>query len=82
MIFWQIYSTVCRVATILQTRYTASGFWLAGLRLFEEAESLVTESSQKEHLKKCIARAREHLHDVENEVPASNRPTGINNTSN
>nr|CAD1825051.1 unnamed protein product [Ananas comosus var. bracteatus] len=70
-----IYSTVCRVATILQTRYTASGFWLAGLRLFEEAESLVTESSQKEHLKKCIARAREHLHDVENEVPASNRPT-------
>ncbi|XP_008797364.1 E3 ubiquitin-protein ligase AIP2 [Phoenix dactylifera] len=68
-----IYSTICRVATVLQTRYTATGFWLAGLRLFEEAEGLVTESSEKEHMKKCIARAREHLHEMESEIPVSNR---------
>lgn len=70
---------VCRVATILQTRYTAPGFWLAGLRLFEDAERLVTESSQKEHLKMCIARAHEHLQDEENrpEVPVSNARRGI-----
>ncbi|KAJ8621278.1 hypothetical protein MRB53_029807 [Persea americana] len=73
-----IYSVVCRVATILQTRYTAPGFWLAGLRLFEDAERLVTESSQKEHLKMCIARAHEHLQDEENrpEVPVSNARRG------
>ncbi|MQM22940.1 hypothetical protein Taro_055998, partial [Colocasia esculenta] len=61
-----IYSAVCRVATILRSRYTAPGFWLAGLRLFEEAECLVTEASEKMHLKACIARAREQLHEVEN----------------
>uniref|UniRef100_A0A6N2L146 Uncharacterized protein n=1 Tax=Salix viminalis TaxID=40686 RepID=A0A6N2L146_SALVM len=29
-----IYSVVCRVATVLKTRYTSPGFWLAGY-LFE-----------------------------------------------
>ncbi|RVX17500.1 E3 ubiquitin-protein ligase AIP2 [Vitis vinifera] len=37
--FIWFYSVVCRVATILRTTYTAPGFWLAGLRLFEQAES-------------------------------------------
>lgn len=69
-----IYSTVCRVATLLQTRYTAPGFWLAGLRLFEQAEAMMSESSQKEHLKKCTNRAREHLVDVETEVPGPRQP--------
>lgn len=69
-----IYSTVCRVATVLQSRYTAPGFWLAGLRLFVLVEGMISEKSQKEHLNKCIARAREHLHDVENEVPAPRQP--------
>lgn len=68
-----MYSTVCRVATVLQTRYTAAGFWLAGLRLFEQLLGLVSESSEKEYLKKCIARAQEHLNDMENEVPVSDR---------
>ncbi|PKA61172.1 E3 ubiquitin-protein ligase AIP2 [Apostasia shenzhenica] len=68
-----IYAAVCRVATILQTRYTATGFWLAGLKLFKEAEKLVTDSMEKDHLKKCIARAHEHLNDIENEVPSSER---------
>eukprot|EP00262_Sarcandra_glabra_P007854 TRINITY_DN20908_c0_g1_i1.p1 TRINITY_DN20908_c0_g1~~TRINITY_DN20908_c0_g1_i1.p1 ORF type:complete len:359 (+),score=61.22 TRINITY_DN20908_c0_g1_i1:98-1078(+) len=70
-----IYSLVCRVATILQTRYTAPGFWFVGLRLFEEAEGMVTVVSEREHLKLCIARAREHLHESENqpEVPESSQ---------
>ncbi|KAI3833538.1 hypothetical protein MKW98_024537 [Papaver atlanticum] len=70
-----IYTVVCRVATVLQTRYTAPGFWFAGKELFEQAERLVTESSERQHLKSCIARAREHLHEKENqpEVSESNR---------
>ncbi|KAJ6826985.1 E3 ubiquitin-protein ligase AIP2 [Iris pallida] len=68
-----MYSTVCRVATVLQTRYTAPGFWLAGLRLFEQVQGLVSESSEKEHLKKCIARAREHLNEMDTEVVVSER---------
>ncbi|XP_030538530.1 E3 ubiquitin-protein ligase AIP2 [Rhodamnia argentea] len=66
-----IYSVVCRVATILKTRHTAPGFWLAGLGLFEEAESLVSNASEKEHLKSCIAQAREQLHIVDNPTPES-----------
>ncbi|KAH0452637.1 hypothetical protein IEQ34_019936 [Dendrobium chrysotoxum] len=68
-----IYSAVCRVATVLQTRYTARGFWLAGLSLFKEAEKLVTEPSEKDHLHKCVARVHEHLNDMENETPSSER---------
>ncbi|KAJ8750710.1 hypothetical protein K2173_015891 [Erythroxylum novogranatense] len=55
------YAAVCRVATILKTRHTSPGFWLAGLRLFEEAETLTPNSSEKEYLKSCIAQAKEHL---------------------
>ncbi|KAF8393692.1 hypothetical protein HHK36_021939 [Tetracentron sinense] len=66
-----IYSAVCRVATVLQTRYTAPGFWLAGLGLFEEAERLIPESSVREHLKTCIARAREQLYEMENQPEIS-----------
>ncbi|WCJ42913.1 E3 ubiquitin-protein ligase AIP2 [Euphorbia peplus] len=60
------YSVVCRVATILKTRYTAPGFWSAGLGLFQEAESLVSDPSEKRHLKNCIAQAKEHLHLIDN----------------
>lgn len=62
----QFYSVVCRVATILKTRYTAPGFWLAGLGLFQEAETLVTDSSEKKHLQNCIVQAKEHLHLADN----------------
>ncbi|KAF8036146.1 hypothetical protein BT93_C1984 [Corymbia citriodora subsp. variegata] len=71
-----IYSAVCRVATILKTRHTAPGFWLAGLELFEEAESLVSHPSEKEHLKSCIAQAREHLHIADNPTPESTQSNG------
>ncbi|XP_062193439.1 E3 ubiquitin-protein ligase AIP2 [Phragmites australis] len=62
-----MYSMVCRVATVLQTRYTAPGFWRAGLNLLVGMEKLVTNPSEKEHLKTCISRAREHLDEKENE---------------
>ncbi|KAL3844087.1 hypothetical protein ACJIZ3_001490 [Penstemon smallii] len=60
------YSVVCRVATILKTRYTSPGFWSAGLKLFQEAEQLVCSASEKKHLHSCISQAREHLSEVEN----------------
>ncbi|KAK7311034.1 hypothetical protein RJT34_08900 [Clitoria ternatea] len=65
------YSVICRVATVLKTRYTAPGFWNAGLGLFEQAYLLVSESSEKEHLKACITQAREHLHLGDNPSQAS-----------
>lgn len=60
---------------MLKTRYTSPGFWNAGLRLFLEAEKLVSESSEKQHLQTCIARAREQLNEVNNqpEESAQNR---------
>ncbi|TVU09665.1 hypothetical protein EJB05_43154 [Eragrostis curvula] len=71
-----MYSTVSRVATVLQTRYTAPGFWRAGLNLFLGMEKLVTIPSEKEHLKTCISRAREHLDEKENEesMPSNRQP--------
>jgi len=47
---------------VLKTRYTAPGFWNAGLGLFELAYLLVSEPSEKDYMKACIAQAREHLH--------------------
>ncbi|KAE8689066.1 E3 ubiquitin-protein ligase AIP2 [Hibiscus syriacus] len=65
------YSIVCRVATILKTRYTAPGFWLAGLRLFELLEPLVSDPSENDHLRNCISQAMEHLNEIENPVQSS-----------
>ncbi|XVF88989.1 hypothetical protein PTKIN_Ptkin19aG0095600 [Pterospermum kingtungense] len=62
------YSAVCRVSTVLKTRYTAPGFWLAGLRVFELLESLVSDPFQKGHLRNCISQAKEHLNEIENPV--------------
>ncbi|KAL8107439.1 uncharacterized protein LOC141671871 isoform X2 [Apium graveolens] len=61
------YTVVCRVATILKARYTAQGFWTSGLHLFLEAEKLVAEPSQKDHLRSCIAQAKEYLSELDNE---------------
>nr|XP_027079556.1 E3 ubiquitin-protein ligase AIP2-like [Coffea arabica] len=60
------YTVVCRVATVLKTRYTAPGFWNAGLGLFLEAEHLISGTSERKHLQNCIAHAREHLGEAEN----------------
>ncbi|XP_076945272.1 E3 ubiquitin-protein ligase AIP2-like [Bidens hawaiensis] len=65
-------TVISRVATILKTRYTSPGFWNAGLALFLEAEQLVSEASEKQHLQACIARAREQLNEMDDES-AQNR---------
>ncbi|KAL0297334.1 UNVERIFIED_CONTAM: E3 ubiquitin-protein ligase AIP2 [Sesamum radiatum] len=61
------YTVVCRVATILKTRYTSPGFWNAGLNLFQEAELLVSDASERKHLQSCIAQAGDQLGEVENQ---------------
>lgn len=65
------YSTVCRVATILKTRYTAPGFWNAGLVLFLDAEHLVSGTNERKHLQNCIAEAREHMGEMLNRAENS-----------
>ncbi|KAK6116857.1 hypothetical protein DH2020_049387 [Rehmannia glutinosa] len=60
------YTVICRVATILKTRYTSPGFWHAGLNLFQEAEQLVSDASERKHLKSCIAQARDQLDEEQN----------------
>ncbi|KAH7523904.1 E3 ubiquitin-protein ligase AIP2 [Ziziphus jujuba] len=70
------YSVICRVATVLKTRYTSPGFWAAGLGLFEQAQSLVTDASEKNHLQSCIAQAKEVLHQVHNPPEPSNPSNG------
>ncbi|XP_052209542.1 E3 ubiquitin-protein ligase AIP2 [Diospyros lotus] len=74
------YSVVCRVGTILKTRYTTRGFWIAGLGLFTEFEKLASESSERERLQSFIAQAREQLGEVENisqvQESAQNRSGG------
>ncbi|KAK4600497.1 hypothetical protein RGQ29_010227 [Quercus rubra] len=64
------YTVICRVATVLKSRYTAPGFWLAGLGLFEKAVCLVSDTSEKEYLKTCILQAKEHLHQLDNPIEA------------
>ncbi|CAL1370551.1 unnamed protein product [Linum trigynum] len=63
------YSVVCRAATVLKTRHTAPGFWLAGLGLFQLAESLASEPSEKAHLRSCVSEAKEHLNQIEKDLP-------------
>ena len=69
----QFYTVVSRVATVLKTRYTATGFWVAGLSLFEDAERLVSDASEKKHLKSCIEQAKEQLTEVDIQPTESSR---------
>jgi len=55
------YDVVCRVATVLRTRYTAPGFLLAGADLLEAAEQLAGDPSQKAQLRSCISNIRSNL---------------------
>ncbi|KAL7150683.1 hypothetical protein ABFS83_05G130900 [Erythranthe nasuta] len=61
------YTAVCRVATILKTRYTSPGFWNTGLSLFQDAEQLVPEASERKHLQSCISQAKDQLNEVQNQ---------------
>ncbi|PIA27538.1 hypothetical protein AQUCO_07600004v1 [Aquilegia coerulea] len=56
-----LYCAVCHVASTLRTKFTEREFWLLGKELFEEAERRVADSSEKEYMKTCIARACEQL---------------------
>ncbi|KAG7555992.1 Zinc finger RING-type [Arabidopsis suecica] len=69
----QFYTVVSRVAMVLKTRYTATGFWVAGLSLFEETERLVSDASEKKHLKSCIVQAKEQLSEVDNQPTESSQ---------
>ncbi|KAI5081876.1 hypothetical protein GOP47_0001619 [Adiantum capillus-veneris] len=65
-----IYTTVCRAATLLKTRYTAVGFWMAGLQLFEATQKVVSKPEEKESMKSYIAKACEIIGDLQQETPA------------
>ncbi|XP_022981152.1 E3 ubiquitin-protein ligase AIP2 [Cucurbita maxima] len=67
------YSVICRVATVLKTRYTAPGFWCSGLKLFEVSLSLVSDPSEKQQLQANIAHAKEILHQIDNPSSPSQR---------
>lgn len=60
------YTVICRVATVLKTRHTSPGFWNAGLNLFQDAQQLVSDASERKHLQSCIAQAHDQLSEVEN----------------
>ncbi|KAH9305601.1 hypothetical protein KI387_010005, partial [Taxus chinensis] len=66
-----MYTAVCRVATLLQTRYAAPGFWITGMKVFEEADKLVSKPFEKNHIKRCISRAQEHLKQTDDGEGAS-----------
>lgn len=63
------YDVVCRVATVLRTRYTAPGYLLAGADLLEAAEQLVGDPSQKAHLRSRISNIRSNLNLGEEDEP-------------
>lgn len=58
------------MSTVLQSRYVAPYFWKTGLNLFEEAEQIVTGKTEKENIKKYIAKAQEYLQENDSEAPA------------
>ncbi|KAH7445623.1 hypothetical protein KP509_01G018200 [Ceratopteris richardii] len=66
-----IYKTVCRAATLLKTRYTAVGFWMVGLRLFEETLKVVTNPEEKETVNSYITKCHEIIGDLQQEPPAT-----------
>ncbi|EPS68837.1 hypothetical protein M569_05930, partial [Genlisea aurea] len=64
------YNVICRVSTVLKTRYTSPGFWSAGLKLFQEAQLLVSDESEKKHIQSCIDQSKIHLTESQ-EMPQS-----------
>ncbi|XP_047341407.1 E3 ubiquitin-protein ligase AIP2 [Impatiens glandulifera] len=62
------FAVISRVSTILKTRYTAPGFWIAGRDLFIDAECLMSAPVEKDHLRSYISQAKQHLHELENQL--------------
>lgn len=67
------YSVICRVATVLKTRYTSPGFWAAGLALFQLALTLVSDPAEKNHLLNYISEAQKVVHQ-EDDPPNPSPP--------
>lgn len=61
------YTVVKRASTVLQTRYTAPGYLVSGLELFEETERWVTDPVEKANLQTFIKKVREELNQPEPE---------------
>ncbi|KAL4022172.1 hypothetical protein IC575_015897 [Cucumis melo] len=64
------YYIICRVATLLRTRFTFPGFWRSGLQLFQFSLTLLSDQSEIRHLQACVAQAEEILHQNDNPSPA------------
>ncbi|KAL2653656.1 hypothetical protein R1flu_021784 [Riccia fluitans] len=58
-----MYAAACRAATLLQTRYTAPGFWTAGLKLFEQAEAVLHNPAEKRNMRGFVEKARAFLEE-------------------
>lgn len=72
----QLYNAVSKAAILLQSRYTAKGFWVLGLRLFEEALQVVSLPKEKKQIKSFIEKARSFVGEEEeqrSEAPATMR---------
>ncbi|XP_074320815.1 E3 ubiquitin-protein ligase AIP2 [Silene latifolia] len=64
------YDVVCRVNTVLRTRYTAPGFLLAGVDLLQTAASLSADPAQVSHLNSASSALHQSLRlDDENPSP-------------
>lgn len=57
----QVYAAVCRTATLLTTRFTGTGFWMSGLRLFEAALAAVTRPEERKKITSFIKQAHDIL---------------------
>ncbi|KGN55399.1 E3 ubiquitin-protein ligase AIP2 [Cucumis sativus] len=65
------YYIICRVATLLRSRFTAPGFWLSGLKLFQFSLTLLSDQSEIKHLQACVAQAEEILRVIDDPPPQS-----------
>lgn len=58
---FQMYAAACRAERLLQSRYTSSAFWKAGLKLFQQAEAMLTEPKEKRNMQGFVQKARVYL---------------------
>lgn len=61
------YTVICRVGTVLRTRYTAPGYLHSGLELFQTAEHLIADPIEKRHIRSLISNIRSELNQPEEE---------------
>lgn len=59
----ELFGAVRKVGTLLQSRYTARGFWMAGLKLFSTTQAMVSNQLEKRQLRSFIDRAQEIMEE-------------------